>query len=332
MKQLPLHGVFLDHDTVSFDDDVDLAPLRAVLDGLEVHGTTPPGTLASRIGAAEVVFTNKCALDAGALAAAPRLKLICLAATGFNNIDVAAARARGIAVTNIRGYCTPGVVQHVFMLLLAHAQRLDGYRALVAARAWERAPQFTLLDLPIHELAGRTLGIVGYGELGRAVAVVAAAFGMRVLVAERKRAERHGAASRAGRVAFETVLAESDFLTLHCPLDDTTRGLIGAAEFARMKPTAVLINCARGAVVDEAALAAALRAGTIAGAGIDVLSVEPPRVIDGRGNPLLEPGIPNLILTPHVAWAAVESRQRAIAQMAECVAAFRRGERFNRVD
>jgi glycerate dehydrogenase len=318
-----MRGVFLDLDTVSFQGDVDLAPLRAELARLELHGTTPADALAARIAAAEVLLTNKCVLDAPAIAAAPQLKLIALAATGHNNVDLAAARARGIAVTTLRGYCTPGVVQHVFMLLLAHAQRLDGYRALVAARAWERAPQFTLLDLPIHELAGRSLGIVGYGELGRAVAAAATAFGLRVLVADRK-----GAAPRAGRVAFASVLAESDFLTLHCPLDDSTRGLIGAAELARMKPTAVLINCARGAVVDEAALAAALRAGTIAGAGIDVLSQEPPR----DGNPLLEPGVPNLIVTPHVAWAAVESRQRAIAQMAACVAAFRRGERFNRID
>jgi glycerate dehydrogenase len=318
-----LNGVLLDHDTLSFRDDVDLAPLRAELDGLEVHGSTPTAALAARVAGKQVVLTNKCALDAALLAAAPELKLVSLAATGYNNVDVAAARARGIAVTNIRGYCTPGVVQHVFMLLLALAQRLDGYRALVAARAWERAPQFTLLDLPIHELAGRRIAIVGYGELGQAVARVASAFGMQVLVVERR-----GAPPRAGRVAFEQALTDCDVLTLHCPLDASTRGLIGAAELARMKPTALLINCARGAVVDEAALAAALRAGTIAGAGIDVLSQEPPTA----GNPLLEAGIPNLIVTPHVAWAAVESRQRAIAQMAECIAAFRRGERFNRVD
>jgi glycerate dehydrogenase len=318
-----VRGAFLDLDTVSHQGDVDLAPLRAELDALVVHGTTPAAELAARLADAEVVLTNKCALDAAAFAAAPRLRLVCLAATGHNNVDLDAARARGVGVCNVRAYCTPSVVQHVFALLLAHAQRLDGYRALVAARAWERAPQFTLLELPIHELAGRTLGVVGWGELGRAVAKVAEAFGLRVLVAERK-----GVAPRAGRVAFETVLAESDYLTLHCPLDATTRGLIGAAELARMKPTAVLINCARGAVVDEAALAAALRAGRLAGAGIDVLSQEPPTA----GNPLLEPGIPNLIVTPHVAWAAVEARQRAIGQMAECIAAFRRGARLNRVD
>ena len=322
-----LGGVFLDLDTVVHRGDVDLAPLRAALDALEVHGTTPAAALHGRIAAAEVVLTNKCALDAAAFAAAPRLRLVCLAATGHNNVDLAAARARGVAVCNIRAYCTPGVVQHAFMLMLAHAQHLDGYRALLAQRAWERAPQFTLLDFPIHELAGRTLGVVGWGELGRAVAKVAEAFGMRVLVAERR-----GAPARAGRVPFETVLAESDYLTLHCPLDASTRGLIGAAELARMKPTAVLINTARGAVVDEAALAAALRAGRLGGAGIDVLSQEPPTPLDGKGNPLLEPGIPNLVVTPHVAWAAVESRQRAIAQMAECIAAFRRGERLNRVD
>jgi glycerate dehydrogenase len=322
-----LHGVLLDHDTLSFHDDVDLAPLRAELDDLEVHGTTPAAALAARIAGAEVVLTNKCALDAAAFAAAPRLRLVCLAATGFNNVDVAVARDRGVAVCNVRAYCTPGVVQHVFMLLLALNQRLDGYRALVEARAWERAPQFTLLDLPIHELAGRRIAIVGYGELGRAVARVAEALGMQVLVVERR-----GSAPRAGRVAFEQAIEECDVLTLHCPLDASTRGLIGAAELARMKPTALLINCARGAVVDEAALAQALRAGRIAGAGIDVLSQEPPTPLEGRGNPLLEPGIPNLIVTPHVAWAAVESRQRAIAQMADCIAAFRRGERFNRVD
>lgn len=322
-----MKGVFLDLDTVSHRGDVELAPLQAALGSLTVHGTTPADALAARIADAEVVLTNKCALDAAAFAAAPRLKLVCLAATGHDNIDLAAARAHGVGVCNIRAYCTPGVVQHVFALLLAHAQRLDGYRALVAARAWERAPQFTLLDLPIHELACRTLGVVGWGELGRAVAKVAEAFGMRVLVAERK-AAGGGGASRGGRVAFETVLAESDYLTLHCPLDASTRGLIGAAELALMKPSAVLINCARGAVVDEAALAAALRAGRLAGAGIDVLSQEPPTA----GNPLLEPGVPNLIVTPHVAWAAVESRQRAIGQMAECIAAFRRGERHNRVD
>jgi glycerate dehydrogenase len=318
-----MRGVFLDLDTVSHQGDVDLAPLRASLAALTVHGVTPGAELPARIAAAEVVLTNKCALDAAAFAAAPDLKLVCLAATGYNNVDLDAARARGVGVCNIRAYCTPGVVQHVFALLLAHAQHLDGYRALVAARAWERAPQFTLLDHPIHELAGRTLGVIGWGELGRAVAAVAAAFGMQVLVAERK-----GAAPRTGRVAFEEVLRRSDFISLHCPLDASTRGLIGAAELALMKPSAVLINCARGAVVDEAALAAALRAGRIAGAGIDVLSQEPPTA----GNPLLEPGIPNLIVTPHVAWAAVEARQRAIGQMAECVAAFRRGERLNRVD
>jgi len=322
-----LRGAFLDFDTVSYRGDVDPAPLAAVLDGLTVHGTTPPPELAARLAEVEVALTNKCRLDAGLIAAAPQLRLVCLAATGHDNLDLAAARARGLAVCNVRGYCTPGVVQHVFALILAHAQHFDGYRALVAARTWERAPQFTLLDFPIHELAGRTLGVVGWGELGRAVAAVATAFGMRVLVAERK-----GVAPRADRVGFEQALAESDYLTLHCPLDASTRGLIGAAELARMKSSAVLINCARGAVVDEAALAAALRAGRLAGAGIDVLSQEPPRVIDGKSNPLLEPGVPNLIVTPHVAWASVESRQRAVAQMAACIAAWRRGERLNRLD
>jgi glycerate dehydrogenase len=316
-----MHGVFLDFDTVSRGDVSD-ASLRAALSRLTVHGTTPATALHARLRDAEVVFSNKVGLDRAALDAAPVLKLVCLAATGYNNVDVTHAEARGIAVCNLRDYCTASVAQHVFALLLHFNQHLDGYRALVAARAWERAPQFTLLDLPIHELSTRTLGIVGHGVLGTEVARLAGAFGMRVLIAERR-----GVAPRAGRVAFETVLAESDYLTLHCPLDDATRGLIGAAELARMRPGAVLINTSRGAVVDEAALAAALRAGRLAGAAIDVLSQEPP--VDG--NPLLEPGIPDLVVTPHVAWAAVEARQRAVDEMAANCAAFRRGERRNRV-
>ena len=317
-----MKGVFLDFATVSAGD-IDPSPLNTVLDSVQLIEVTAPADIPRSIGDADVLLTNKCRIGVAEMDAAPSLQLITLAATGFNNIDTDAARARGIAVTNIRGYCTPAVVQHVFTLLLALNQNLDGYRKLLAESAWKKAPQFTLLDYPFHELAGRTLGIIGYGELGRSVAHVASAFGMRVLIAERK-----GRSPRKGRTAFDTVLRESDMVSLHCPLTGETERLIDGDALAQMKNTAILVNTARGAIVDESALADALRNGVIGGAGIDVLSQEPP--VDG--NPLLDASIPNLVVTPHVAWAAVESRQRAIQQMADSIAAFRRGEKFNRVD
>ncbi|HEX6928918.1 MAG TPA: D-2-hydroxyacid dehydrogenase [Gammaproteobacteria bacterium] len=316
-----MKGVFLDYATVS-RADIDPAPLRGVLGELVLHDVTLPAGVAERIGDAAVILTNKCRIGAAEMDAAPALELIVLAATGFNNIDTDAAKARNIAVTNVRAYCTPAVVQHVFALMLALNQKLDGYRKLLADSAWKEAPQFTLLDFPFHELNGQTLGIIGHGELGSAVARVAVAFGLRVLMAERK-----GCAPREGRTSFETVLRDADIISLHCPLTPETERLIDAGALAAMKRSAILINTARGAIVDEAALAQALRNGEIGGAGIDVLSEEPPV----NGNPLLDPGIPNLIVTPHIAWAAVESRQRAVQQMADCIAAFHRGGKLNRV-
>lgn len=317
-----MNGIFLDFATVS-NGDIDAAPLESALETLQCFDVTPPHEIGERLGDAEVLLTNKCRIGATEMDAAPALKLITLAATGFNNIDLGAARDRGIAVTNIRAYCTPAVVQHVFTLLLALNQNLDGYRRLLAESAWKHSPQFTLLDYPFHELSGRTLGIIGHGELGRAVARVAQAFGMQVLVSEHK-----GKPPRESRSDFETVLRDSDVISLHCPLTPATEKLIDANALTKMQRHAILINTARGAIVDEAALADALRAGEIGGAGIDVLSQEPPT----DGNPLLDTTIPNLIVTPHIAWAAIESRQRAIQQMADAISAFRRGERFNRVD
>ena len=316
-----MHGVFLDFATVS-NDDIDPTPLRQALGELTLHDVTPQDAIATAVRDANVILTNKCRIGADEMDAAPKLRLITLAATGFNNIDIEAARERGIAVTNIRAYCTASVVQHVFTLLLALNQKLDGYRELLAQSAWKKAPQFTLLDFPIHELAGRTLGIVGYGELGSSVARVAAAFGMRVLVAERS-----GRAPREGRVALDELLAQSDVISLHCPLTPETEKLIDADALRRMKKDAILINTARGAIVDERALADALLNGDIGGAGIDVLSEEPPV----NGNPLLDLSIPHLIVTPHVAWAAVEARQRAIEQMAACIDAFYRCESLHRL-
>jgi glycerate dehydrogenase len=269
-----------------------------------------------------VVVTNKVVLDRDHLRSTPSLKLVCVAATGTNNVDLEAARELGIAVANVSAYATPAVVQHVFALMLAHATRLAEYRKAVRDGAWARSDQFCLLDYPIRELASLTLGIVGYGELGRGVAKVAEAFGMRVLVAQRP-----GGPAEAGRLPLADLLPRVDVLSLHCPLTETTRNLIGGAELALMRRDALLINTARGGIVDEWALADALRRGVIGGAAVDVLTVEPPR----DGNPLLDPALPNLIVTPHTAWASRESRQRLIDEVAANIHAFAGGTARNRV-
>ena len=266
------------------------------------------------------MISNKVRLDAAAFAAAPQLRLVCVAATGTNNVDLDAAQRHGVTVCNVRGYATPAVVQHVYALILALTTRLPDYQRDVANGRWQASPYFCLLDHPIRELAGRTLGIVGYGELGSAVARVAAAFGMSVLIAQRA-----GSAAQAGRLALTELLPLVDILSLHCPLTPQTRGLIGAQELALMKPDALLINTARGGLVDEAALAAALRGGKLGGAGIDVLSEEPPR----DNNPLLATDIPNLIVTPHIAWASREARQRVIDAIAANIRAFLAGTPVN---
>ena len=316
-----MKGVFLDFDTVSAGD-IDIARLDSVLPNLVRHGVTPVELIIERIGDAGVVLTNKIALTREIIEAASELKLIALAATGYNNVDINAAKERGVGVCNIRNYCTASVVEHVFTLILALNRYLDGYQRLLAEGKWRGSPQFCLLDFPIAELDGTVLGIVGFGELGRAVAGAGECFGMDVRVAQMPDRPANG-----GRVPLQQLLGEVDVLSLHCPLTRSTERLIDADALARMKPTALLINTARGAIVDEAALAHALRNGDLGGAGIDVLSEEPPV----HGNPLLEPGIPNLIVTPHVAWASRAARQRAVDEMAENVKAFLDGERRNRV-
>jgi glycerate dehydrogenase len=268
------------------------------------------------------VLVNKLSITAQAIAATPALKLIALAATGTNNVDLVAARARGVAVCNLRDYCTASVVQHVMGTLLLLTQRLREYDALVRAGGWQRGEQFCLLDYPTRELTGRRLGIVGYGTLGRAVAHAAQAFGMEIAIAERPGGEPH-----SGRVPLDRLLPTVDVLSLHCPLTPATTGLIGGPQLAAMKPDAILINTARGALVDGAALADALRTRRLGGAAIDVLPKEPP--VDG--DPLLAADIPNLIVTPHVAWAAREARQRCIDGMAANVEDFLRGGRMGRV-
>jgi glycerate dehydrogenase len=307
-------AVFLDLESL---EDIDLAALAGEFKRFETHMATGPLEVAARIRDAEVVLVNKVRLDAAALQQAPRLKLICVVATGTNNVDLEAAQRLGIQVSNCRAYGNDSVIQHVFALLLALSTRLLDYHQAVQGGRWQQAGQFCFLDFPIAELAGKTLGIVGYGNLGQGVGRIAEAFGMKVMVAQRP-----GGPAEAGRTPLDQLLPQVDVLTLHCPLTEHTRNLLDAAAFKRMKNSALLINVARGGIVDELALADALRSGALAGAATDVLSVEPPR----DGNPLLSGDIPNLIVTPHSAWGSAEARQRIIAQTLDTIQAFGRGE------
>lgn len=317
-----MRAIFLDYATVSFRGDLDPSPLHRVLPEVELREHSRQQQVAGLVGDAEVVLVNKLQIDREVIAASPRLKLVALAATGTNNVDLQAARERGVAVCNLHDYCTSSVVQHVMGLLLLLTQRLREYDALVRSGAWQRGEQFCRLDYPIRELAGRCICIAGFGTLGRGVASAAQSFGMQVLVANLP-----GRPRRSDRMDLRDLLPRADVLSLHCPLSAATERMIGAEELSLMKRDAVLINTARGALVDSAALAAALREGRLGGAAIDVLPQEPP--VDG--DPLLDPTIPNLIVTPHVAWAAREARQRCIDEMAENVADFLRGGRRGRV-
>lgn len=308
-------AVFLDYTSLDLGD-LDLAPLRQVFGELTLHEKTTPAQVIERLQGHNVAISNKVPLDAAAFAACPDLKLVLVSATGTNNIDLAAAREHGVTVCNCQGYGTPSVAQHTLLLLLALATRLQDYQAAVRAGRWQQAEQFCLLDFPIVELAGKTLGLLGHGELGSAVARLAEAFGMRVLIGQLP-----GRPVRDGRLPLDELLPQIDALTLHCPLTEQTRDLIGAEQIALMKPGAFLVNTGRGGLVNEPALAAALRSGHLGGAATDVLTVEPPK----NGNPLLDADIPRLIVTPHSAWGSREARQRIVGQLAESAEAFFKG-------
>lgn len=290
------------------------------------YPSTRPEQMAERLASATIAITNKVRLGGDLLASLSRIELIAGAATGTDNIDVAWCRDHGIAVTNIRAYAVHAVPEHAMMLMLALRRQLLAYRADLAAGKWQQAPLFCFFDHPIRDLYGSTLAVFGGGALGRATAKLAQAFGMRVVYGERKGAP----AVRDGYIAFDDALRSADVISLHCPLTAETRGMIGAAELRAMKPEALLINTGRGGLVDEGALAQALREGWIAGAGFDVLSVEPPR----EGNPLLAPdllALPNFILTPHVGWASGEAMQTLADQLIDNIEAYVRGDSANRV-
>ncbi len=290
------------------------------------HARTAPSQVVERLAGATIAITNKVPIDAASIAALPELKMIAISATGTNNVDLGACRERGIVVSNIRGYAGHTVPEHVMALLLALSRNLVAWRESLQAGGWQRSEQFCLFDHPIRDLHGATLGLIGAGTLGNGVARLAEAFGMRVLRAERKGA----VVIRPGYTAFGEVLAEADAISLHCPLTADTLNLIGESELQMMKPSALLINTARGGIVDEAALIRALKAGWIGGAGFDVITAEPPPA----GHPMLDPALlalPNFLLTPHVAWSSRPAMQTLADQLIDNIEAFVAGAPKNRV-
>lgn len=291
-------------DAATLGDDIDLAPLRAEVDNLDVYATTTPGQCLERLSGARVALVNKVVLDAELLEALPALELICVLATGTNNIDVAAAQRLGIEVRNVTAYGTASVAQHTMMLMLALANRLPLYQHDVTHGQWNESPFFCLMEHRTLQLEGKQLVIVGQGELGSRVAKFAEAFGMHVRFTARP------GNTNDPRPQLAELASEADIISLHCPLTEATRHLIDEAILAHMKDSALLINCARGGIVDEAAALTALRNGTLGGLGVDSLPVEPPRdghaLIDAMREPL------NLIVTPHNAWITPESRANVV--------------------
>jgi glycerate dehydrogenase len=285
------------------------------------HAETAASQVVERLEDASIVISNKLALREPDLSRLPELKLIAIAATGSDCVDLDYCRAHEIAVCNVRGYAVNSVPEHVLTLMLALRRNLLSYRADVQAGKWQHSKQFCLLTHELHDIAGSTLGIIGYGSIGKAMARLGEAVGMRVLISERKKAET----IRDGRTSFAEVLRQSDVISLHCPLTAETENLLGHAEFKAMKRNALLINTARGALVEDAALIEALQNGLIAGAGVDVLREEPPV----NGSPLLELNLPNFIVTPHVAWASNEAVQALADQVIDNIEAFVDGRPSN---
>jgi len=316
-----MKAVFLDYATMGAG--LDLTALESLVSELALFDDTSGGDVASRIADVEIVFTNKIRLTRELLECSPKLKFIALTATGTDNIDTECAKQRGIGVANIRGYCTQSVVEHVFGVLLTLTHSLNRYHNSVRDGAWQQSTEFCMLNYPVRELSAMSFGIVGYGSLGQGVARFAREFGARVLVSARPGSDE----APDDRVAFDEVLAASDVVSLHCPLTDATRNLFGPEQFRAMKNDAILINTARGGLIDSQALVDALTSGEIAAAAIDVLPNEPP--VDG--DPLLDYEGSNLIVTPHIAWATDKARQNAIDELAENTRAFLDGVERNRI-
>lgn len=316
-----MKAVFLDFATMG--PGLDVSAMHAAMPELEIFDVTTNEQVAQRIDGAAIALANKVRFPASLLQANPRLRFIGLTATGTDNVDIDAARQLDIAVCNIRNYCTQSVAEHVFGSLLNLTHNLSRYNAAVRRGEWQRSKDFCLMTYPLRELSTMTLGIVGYGALGKGVARLARSFGMRVIVSARPGSSE----SSEDRVPFDTLLRRSDVISLHCPLTPDTAGLFGAEAFGKMKNDAILINTARGGLVESEALVAALVEGEIAAAAIDVLPEEPPK----HGDPLLDYSGDKLLITPHIAWATGAARQAAIDELVANVTAFLHGEKRNRV-
>lgn len=312
MASRPLQIVFLDRETISPRTVLRTPPFAHEL---TVHDRTSRDQVGARIAAADIVITNKVPIDRVALNGAPRLKMVAVAATGTDIVDLAACAAHGVVVSNIRGYAVNTVPEHTFALIFALRRSIVAYRESVKAGRWHDSQQFCYFDYPIRDLTGSKLGIIGDGVLGQAVARIGRALGMNVSFAARKGHPRSGALY----TPFEDILSQSDVITLHCPLNAQTRNMIDAAEFAQMARKPLLINTARGGLVNEQALAQALRSGQIGGAGFDVTAPEPP---DNQSVLVQLLDLPNFILTPHVAWASEEAVQGLADQLMDNIQAF----------
>ena len=318
-----MKGVVLDFDTLG-PQDLDTSALFSLPIEWEIYGNSSMSDVSGLIKNAHVVLTNKVALTRENLNHAKDLKFIGLFATGTNIIDLDAAAECGVSVSNAVGYGTRSVVQHTWALILALTTKLLGYSKASMNGRWQESDSFCVIDYPVQELSGKTIGIVGAGELGRGVASVAPVFGMKVRYASLKNTKH---SFQNDRIDFDDLLKESDVLSLHCPLTEDNINLIDQRELKLMKSSSILINTARGKLINEKSLHEALINGEIAGAGLDVLSEEPPI----NGNILLDERVPNLIVTPHTAWISKESRQRLVEQVAGNIKGFLEGGKFNRV-
>jgi len=312
--------VFLDAATVDYGD-IDFSEI-ARLGELETYDITPAEEVSGRIGKADVVITNKVVCGKNVLAQCPGVKCIAVAATGVNNIDLEEAKKRGVAVTNVPGYSTASVAQHTMCTMLALAGHLVEYNSAAHDGTWSSSPVFTIGSWPTFDLKDRVLGIMGYGDIGKEVGRLAAAFGMNVVALRREGVKYEDDMERYDLYRLAEI---SDFVSVHMPLTDHSHHLVDMEFLRRMKPSAYIINMARGPVIDPAALADALNKKMIAGAALDVMEKEPP----DKDDPLLS--APGCIITPHIAWASIESRKRLVHEMAENIAAFSRGEKRNRV-
>lgn len=317
MKIVVLDGHALNPGDLSWD-------VLRQFGSVRVYDRTPDALIPERIGDAEIILLNKTPITAQVLEQCPSIRLICVLATGYNVVDCDAARIRGIPVCNVPGYGTAAVAQFTFALLLELCHAVGQHSDSVHAGSWCESPDFCYWLTPQMELAGKTMGIIGFGRIGRAVGAIAKAFGMKVLAYNRSRCPEGEAI--ADYVGLDTLLAQSDIISLHCPLTSQTKGIICRKNLAKMKDGAILINTARGPLIDEAAVRDALQSGKLRGAAVDVISEEPMNA----SNPLL--GAPNCIITPHMAWAPVESRQRIMDCTVGSIQAFLDGAPVNVVN